>query len=84
MVYHFRPIGVTVTKLMWFSQIEMTMTHAKFGVNMSKHCRDTASRVIFASWLNSVAVVYENCFVYQSEIHKYLSAWSEDDTDQFW
>ncbi len=60
------------------------MVHTKFGVNIPKHCRDTASSVILASCLKFVAVVCENCFVYQHEIHNFLSAWSEDDMNRFW
>ncbi len=55
------------------------MAHTKFGVNLPKHCRDTASSVILASCLKIVAVVCVNRFVYQHNIHKFLSAWSEDD-----
>ena len=51
LVHHFRPIGGAVTKLMWCGQSEVTMTLAKFGVNISKHCRDTDSTVILASCL---------------------------------
>ncbi len=49
------------------------MAHTKFGVNMPKHCRDTASSVILASCLKFVVVVCENRFVYQHKIHKFLS-----------
>ncbi len=46
---------------------------------MPKHCRDTASSVILVSCLKIVAVVCVNRFVYQHNIHKFLSAWSEND-----
>lgn len=46
-------------KLMRCGQKEVTTKHAKFGVNMPKHYRDTASRVVFASCVKFVAAVYE-------------------------
>ncbi len=59
--------------------VQVTMAHTKFGVNMPKHCRDTASSVILASCLKFVVVVCENCLVYHHKIHNFLSACSEDD-----
>ncbi len=60
------------------------MTHTKFGVNMPKHCRDTASSLILASCLKFVAVVCENGLVYQHKIHTFLPAWSEDYMNLCW
>ncbi len=60
------------------------MEHTTFGVNMPKHCKDTASSVILASCLKFVVVVCENCLVYHHKIHNFLSAWSEDDMIPFW
>lgn len=46
MVYRFCPIGGAVTKLMWYGQCDVKMTHIKFDVNMSEICRDTASDAV--------------------------------------
>ncbi|MGL4780981.1 MAG: hypothetical protein ACRCXN_09155 [Bacteroidales bacterium] len=78
------PVGGAAPKHCIMPQVMLVMTCTKFGLNMSKHCRDTASRVIFASHLKFFAPVYENGLTYRLEIHNFLSAWSEDDTVQFW
>ncbi len=49
-------IGGIVIKSMWCVLCEVTMAHAKFGVNMPKHCRDTASSVVLASCLKFISV----------------------------
>ncbi len=51
----------------------------KFGVNMSKLCRDTASDAVWHLSRKFVDALNENCFVYRHEIHNFLPAWSEDD-----
>jgi len=49
------------------------MTHTKFGVKMSRHCRDKDLIIILAACLNFTAVVglYENIFVNHHEIHSF-------------
>ncbi len=58
------------------------MAHLKFGVNMSKPCRNTESVWHLSSKL--VDALIKNNFVYRHEIHTFLPAWSEDDPSQIW
>ncbi len=69
---------------MWHGQSEVKMAHTKFGANMSKLCRDTASDVFWHLTNKFVDALNENRFVYRHEIHNFLSAWSEDDPNQIW
>ena len=68
----------------WLGQSEVTMTHAKFGVNISKLCRDTASDAVWHLSSKFVDTLNENRFVYRHEIHNFLPAWSEDDQSEIW
>ncbi len=58
------------------------MAHTKFGVNMSKLCRDTASDAVWHLSSKFNDALNENRFVYRHEIHKFLPAWSEEDPSQ--
>ena len=84
MIYYSWPIGGAVTKLMWHGQSEVTMAHTKFGTNMSKLCRDTASDVFWHLTNKFVDALNENSFIYRLEIHNFSSAHSEDDPNQIW
>jgi len=59
----------------------MTMTHAKFGVNM-QYCRDTASESFWHNFVKFVAEVYKKKkgFIHQHKIHNDLLARYEDNT----
>ena len=83
-VYYSRPIGGAVTKLMWRDQFVVTMAHAKFGVNMSNLCRDTASDTFWHPSSKFVGALNKNRFVYRHEIHNFLPASSEDDLSHIW
>ncbi len=58
-------------------QCEVTRVYTKFGVNMSKLCKDTASVWHFSR--KFVNALDENRFGYRHEIHNFLPVWSEDD-----
>ncbi len=68
---------LAVTKLMWCVQCEMTMAHTKFGVNMSKLCRDIASDVVWYCASKFVYVLNKIHFVYLNKTHNFLPALSE-------
>ncbi len=57
--------------MMWPGQCEVTMAHTKFGVNMSKLCRDTASDAVWHLSSKFVDALNKNCFVYRHKIHKF-------------
>ncbi len=44
------------------------MAHKKFGVNMTKLCRDTASDAVWHLSSKFVDALNENCFVYRHKI----------------
>ena len=69
---------------MWHGQCEVSMAHTKFGANMSKLCRDTASDVFWHLTNKFIDALNENLFVYQHEIHNFLLTWSKDDPNQIW
>ncbi len=73
---------------MWCGQCKET--HIKFGVNMLKLCRGTASDVVWHHDIKFVDRVNENSLIYKLEFHVFclfvlfLPAWSEYDLSQIW
>ncbi len=47
------------------------MAHTKFGVNMSKLCRDTDSDAVWHLSSKFVDALNENRFVFRHEIHNF-------------
>ncbi len=84
MSYHVWRTGGAVITLMFCGQCEGKMAHTKFGVNMSKLCKGTASGAVWHLFSKFVDAINENRFVYRHEIHSFLPAWSEDDPSQIW
>ncbi len=57
------------------------MAHTKFGVNMSKLCRDTASDTVW-HYASTFVALFKNRFVYGHK--QFLSAQSEDYLTRIW
>ncbi len=68
-----------MSKLMWCVQSK-AITHAKFGVNMTKHGKDSASDAVRLHSSKCIDALNNNQFRYRQKM--FLSAWSEDDLSQ--
>ncbi len=68
-----------MSKMMWCGQSKVT-THAKFGVKMTKHGKDSASDAVRHHSSKLFYALNNNRFIYRQK--QFMSAWSEDDQSQ--